>query len=653
VDGGGAASDGGLDCSGHVYTRVVQRKTTVHSWLLTASDPRAVTTKHPRSAPRRRGRVRRCVAGCVVAGLGLGVGCKGGSPTADAPAPVEAERSEAPTRRLPALAGDPDSVAVGIHGAVSSAELNASRVGLAVLERGGNAVDAAVAVGFALSVTHPSAGNIGGGGFMIVREASGRARAIDYREVAPSGASRDMYLDDEGTPTQDSRVGARAAGIPGDVAGFAMAHKKYGTVPWRDLVAPSVRLAREGWALDEFHASDLSRAASRMHKLGFHDSAKVFERADGTAYEVGDVWRQPHLASTLERIAEGGARAFYEGPLAKALVTGVRGLGGIWTEADLAAYAAVERDPVEFEYHGHRVITMPPPSAGGVVLRQILAGSDHLDMASYGWQSAEMVHLYVETLRRTYADRNELIGDPAFVDVPMEELLSTAYVAKRLESVDPAKATPSSEVGAGLPLPAESPQTTHFSVVDGAGNAVSNTYTLNGGFGAKLVVPGTGVILNNEMDDFTSKPGTPNMFGLVQGPQNAIEPGKRMLSSMTPTILEKDGQLRAIVGSPGGPTITTTVAQIVLQLIDYGRTLPEAVASPRIHHQWLPDKIRVERRTPASLRASLESRGHTVEEVRWGAGNFGHANCIEVDPETGGFRAVADTSRDGGGAVAF
>jgi gamma-glutamyltranspeptidase/glutathione hydrolase len=264
-----------------------------------------------------------------------------------------------------------------------------------------------------------------------------------------------------------------------------------------------------------------------------------------------------------------------------------------------------------------------------------------------------MVHLYVETLRRTYADRNELIGDPAFVDVPMEELLSTEYVAKRLATVDPKRATPSSEVGAGLPLPAESPQTTHFSVVDRAGNAVSNTYTLNGGFGAKLVVPNTGVILNNEMDDFTSKAGSPNMFGLVQGPQNEIEPGKRMLSSMTPTIVEKDGQLRAIIGSPGGPTITTTVAQIVLQIIDYKMTLPEAIASARIHHQWLPDKIRVERRTPASLRESLRAFGHTVEEVRWGAGNIGHANCIEVDPATGGFRAVADTSRDGGAAVAF
>ncbi|MGB1699500.1 MAG: gamma-glutamyltransferase [Nannocystaceae bacterium] len=614
---------------------------------------RTLAPPPPRHARHRRSRTpTRRGLGLGVA-LALVVGCKGTPAAVDRGATGAAQAPAQVTRQLPDLAGDPGSVAVGVHGAVSSAEVNASRVGLAVLERGGNAVDAAVAVGFALSVTHPSAGNIGGGGFMIVREASGRARALDYREVAPSAASRDMYLDEAGTPTQDSRVGARAAGIPGDVAGFALAHERYGTLPWASLVAPSVRLAREGWALDEFHAADLERAAARMHKLGFHDSAKIFERADGTPYQTGDVWRQPDLAVTLERIATEGPRAFYEGPLAEALVEGVRALGGMWTTDDLENYRAIDRAPVEFDYHGHRIITMPPPSAGGVVLRQILAGSEHLAMAEYPWQSPEMVHLYVETLRRTYADRNELVGDPAFVDVPMEELLSTAYVAKRLASVDPKRATPSSEVGAGLALPAESPQTTHFSVVDGAGNAVSNTYTLNGGFGAKVVVPGTGVILNNEMDDFTAKPGSPNMFGLVQGPQNAIEPGKRMLSSMTPTIVERDGELRAIVGSPGGPTITTTVAQILLQLIDYGHTLPEAVESPRIHHQWLPDKIRVERRTPAPLRESLEGLGHTVEEVRWGAGNIGHANCIEVDPETRGFRAVADTSRDGGGAVAF
>lgn len=592
-----------------------------------------------------------CAALCLAAGGAPG--CKGAPPRVDAPAIQKGDAQQIIERRLPELGGDAGSVAVGVNGAVSSAELHASRVGLAVLERGGNAVDAAVAVGFALSVTHPSAGNIGGGGFMIVREASGRARAIDYREVAPAGASRDMYLDEDGEPTQDSRVGARAAGIPGDVAGFALAHDKYGTIPWSELLAPSVRLARDGWPLDEFHASDLASAATRMHKLGFHESAKIFEREGGTLYKTGDVWRQPDLANTLQIIAENGPRSFYEGAFARELAAGVRELGGLWTEADLRAYTAVERDPIDFVYHGHRIITMPPPSAGGLVLRQILAGSDHLGMSTKAWQSPEMVHLYVETLRRTYADRNELIGDPAFVDVPMEELLSTEYVAKRLATVDPKRATPSSEVGAGLPLPAESPQTTHFSVVDRAGNAVSNTYTLNGGFGAKLVVPNTGVILNNEMDDFTSKAGSPNMFGLVQGPQNEIEPGKRMLSSMTPTIVEKDGQLRAIIGSPGGPTITTTVAQIVLQIIDYKMTLPEAIASARIHHQWLPDKIRVERRTPASLRESLRAFGHTVEEVRWGAGNIGHANCIEVDPATGGFRAVADTSRDGGAAVAF
>jgi gamma-glutamyltranspeptidase/glutathione hydrolase len=538
--------------------------------------------------------------------------------------------------------------AVGIHGAVASAEAQATQIGLDVIRGGGNAIDAAVATGFALSVTHPSAANIGGGGFMVVRLANGESFAIDYREMAPGAASRDMYLDDKGEVTQDSRVGPRAAGIPGVVAGFAFAHERWGTKPWKELVQPAVVLAEQGSRLDSFHADDIGYAAKKMHEYGYDDSAALFEKAPGEPYAEGDTWQQPDLAKTLQLIADEGARAFYEGPLAASLAAAVQKQGGIWTEADLGNYKAIERQPLVFDYRGHEIIAMPPPSAGGVVLRQILGAAEQLGQHERAWHAPEQLHYYVETLRRTYADRNMLLGDPDFVKVPMEKLLDVSYLADRLADIDPKKATDSETIGAGVP-PAESEQTTHFSVVDGEGNAVSNTYTLNGGFGAKIVITGTGVIYNNEMDDFTAKPGTPNMFGLVQGPQNAIEPGKRMLSSMTPTIVAKDGMLRAVLGSPGGPTITTTVAQVLMQLVDYGHPLTRAIREPRVHHQWKPDVIVHERALDEAIVKELESMGHKTRSRK----RMGHANCIEVDPETQGFRAVADVERDGGAAMAY
>jgi len=563
--------------------------------------------------------------------------------------PIEPEQSAES-----ASAGDSkNAVAEGTRGAVASAELNASQVGLEVLRDGGNAVDAGVAVAFALGVTHPSAGNIGGGGFMVIRLADGTSVAIDYREMAPGKATREMYVEKNGEVGDKGRVGALAAGIPGDVAGMALAHEKFGSLPWKRLVEPAVALARDGWALDPFHAEDLQIAAERMTESGHPQMAKLFLREDGSAFEAGDVWKQPELAVTLEMIAEKGPRSFYEGAFAKKLAKEVQGLGGIWTAKDLAKYEAKIREPLVFPYRGHEIVAMPPPSAGGVVLRQILAASEKLKLDELAWQSPEMAHLYVETLRRTYADRNLLLGDPDFVKVPTQRLLDVSYIDERVGSIDPDKATPSSEIEAGVPLPPESKQTTHFSVVDGDGNAVSNTFTLNGMFGAKVMVPGTGVILNNEMDDFTSKPGTPNMFGLVQGEQNAIVPYKRMLSSMTPTIVTKDGKLRAVLGSPGGPTITTTVAQVLMQIVDHGTPLPEAVASPRMHHQWLPDQIWTEAITPESLIEALEALGHEVKVVSWGRGRIGHANCVEVDPKSGVLRAVADVKRDGGAAVAY
>jgi len=577
---------------------------------------------------------RRLRGAVLLLGLALASACGGGAQLA--PATRSAEPLD-------------DAVATGRHGAVASAESNASRVGIDVLRRGGNAIDAAVAIGFALSVTHPSAGNIGGGGFMLIRLADGRSVALDYRERAPGAASRDMYLGPGGVPDARSRVGALAAGIPGDVAGLAWAHGHYGTLPWAELLEPAIELARDGWALDSFHAADLAAAVTAMRAAGFTQSATAFSGAAGEPLEAGDVWRQPDLSRTLAAIARDGAEAFYGGALAERMVREVRAQGGIWTLEDLRDYRALERAPIAFEYSGHQVLSMPPPSAGGIVLRQILAGSEALELARLPWGSAERVHLYVETLRRAYLDRNHLLGDPDFVKVPLARLLDPAYGHARVRDIDPERATPSSALDPGEPVPPESTETTHFSVVDAAGNAVANTYTLNGSFGAKLVIPGTGVILNNEMDDFTAKVGAPNMFGLVQGEQNAIAPGKRMLSSMTPTIVTRDGQLRAVLGSPGGPTITTTVAQIAMQLIDYGRTLPEAVSEPRIHHQGLPDAIIAEQGVDAALVEGLRARGHQVMLRPY----LGHANCVERDPQSAELRAVADVARDGGKALAY
>ena len=551
-------------------------------------------------------------------------------------------------RSLPARAADDPATAVGIHGAVSSAEASASAAGLEILKRGGNAVDAAIAVAFALAVTHPSAGNLGGGGFMVIRMADGRTAAIDYREVGPGAASRDMYLDAKGQKTRGSLDGAKAAGIPGTVAGLAMAREKFGTIAWAELVAPAIGLARDGHTLDSFHADDLRGGVERMLKIGDTRSAGYYRKADGSAYAAGETWKQPELAATLEKVAK-DPRAFYEGPLAEEIAKQVQGLGGIWTAADLKNYKAVLREPIVFEYRGHQVITMPPPSAGGVVLRQLLAASEILKIHEKPWHSVDEIHLYVEAARRTYADRNFLLGDPAFVAVPLQKLLDPEYLRERLKTVDPLKATPSSQVAAGMSLGTGGTQTTHFSVVDEAGNAVANTFTLNTSFGSKTVVPGTGVLLNNEMDDFAAKPGTPNAYGLVQGEQNKIEPGKRMLSSMTPTILVKDGKLRAVVGTPGGSTISTTVTQVVRALLDYGVTIDKAVQATRVHHQWMPDQITAEPSLDPAIKAGLQERGHKVEE--WDS--IGHANCIEVDPATGGYRAVADIQRDGGKAVAY
>ncbi|MBK6516292.1 MAG: gamma-glutamyltransferase [Polyangiaceae bacterium] len=573
-------------------------------------------------------------------------------------APPALSASAAPTstadvapkpRALPKGAAEAPRVALGTRGAVSSQEANATDVGLSILKAGGSAVDAAIAVGFALAVTHPSAGNLGGGGFMVVREASGKSFALDYRETAPSASSRDMYLGKDGKPTKDSLEGPKAAGIPGTVRGFAEAHKRFGKLPWKDLVAPAVALARDGFALDPVTAADLARVTKKMRELGFAHTAKLFERPDGGALAAGEKLVQPELAKVLQAIADGGADAFYVGALAEKMASEVSQAGGVWKASDLAAYRAKWRDPIVFSYRGHEVVTMPPPSSGGVVLKQLLVMSEALKLNEKPWRSAEEIHLFAEAMRRAYVDRNQLLGDPDFVKMPLETLLDPAYLKQRASTIDPLRATSSKDIQPGVAPKSESTQTTHYSVVDEAGNAVSNTTTLNTGYGAKFAIPGTGVLLNNEMDDFAVAPGKPNVFGLVQGETNKIEPGKRMLSSMTPTILSKDGEVRAILGSPGGPTITTTVAQITRALVDYGAPLDKAVPALRAHHQWLPDELAVEEAIGADVVAELEKRGHKITKRP----RMGHANCIEVDPETRGFRAVADTTRAGGKAAAY
>lgn len=550
-------------------------------------------------------------------------------------------------RSLPEGKQDSPRVALGTEGAVASQEAHATDAGIAVLKKGGNAVDAAVAVAFALAATHPSAGNIGGGGFMVVRMADGTSTAIDYREVAPQAASRNMYIGADGEVTRDSLVGAKAAGIPGTVAGLSLAHQRFGKLAWKDLVAPSVKLA-EGHPIDAHHAEDLTTATAKMRAEGFVASAKLFEKPEGGALATGDTFAQPALAETLRAIAAGGSKAFYEGPIAKKMVDEIRRDGGIWSLEDLAGYRAIERKPITFSYRGYEIVTMPPPSGGGVVLRQMLGAAALFALVDHPWPSAFATHVYVESARRAYADRNLLLADPDHAKVPLSELLDEGYVKARMGTIDPKHATPSSEIRAGVSV-AESEETTHFSVVDAAGNAVSNTYTLNTGFGSKLILESVGVLLNNEMDDFSAKPGSANVYGLVQSEPNAIAPGKRMLSSMTPTIVSQNGEVRLVVGSPGGPTITTTVVQIIRHVIDDRMTLAEAVAAPRIHHQWLPDTVFMEEAVPKSLRDGLTGMGHAIKMRP----PMGHANCVELDPKSRGFRAVADFARDGGKAAAY
>ncbi len=506
------------------------------------------------------------------------------------------------------------------HGMVVSADVLASEAGVEVMRAGGNAVDAAVATGFALAVTFPVAGNIGGGGFMVIRFPDGRATTLDYRETAPAAATRDMFLDSTGTFVPErSQLGYLASGTPGSVAGLLAAHERYGRLPLADVLAPAIRLAREGYPLGRDQAERFNGFRSRFE--GFESTARYFTKPDGARFEPGETFRQPDLADVLDRIAARGRDGFYRGRTADLIVAAMERGGGLITHADLAGYEAVEREPVIGTYRGHRVISMPPPSSGGVALIQLLNMVEPYDVAGLGLNSSATVHLQAEASRRVYADRAQWLGDPDFTPVPVSELTDPDYARRRMASFNPYRADTSRTVTYGDPLAFESTETTHYSVVDAGGLAVSTTTTINGAYGSDVVVDGAGFFLNNEMDDFAAAPGVPNMFGLVGAEANAVGPGKRMLSSMTPAIVEDpEGRLFLVIGSPGGARIITTVFQVVMNVIDHDLDVQAAVAAPRVHHQWLPDVLFAETHAlPADVVTALEQRGWTVAESdgRW------------------------------------
>jgi gamma-glutamyltranspeptidase/glutathione hydrolase len=498
------------------------------------------------------------------------------------------------------------------HGMVVTQEPLATGVGLAVLQAGGNAIDAAVAVGFALAVTYPYAGNIGGGGFLLAHFADGRTTFIDFREKAPLHATRNMYLDSQGKLTTDSLTGWRASGVPGTVRGLELAHKKYGHKPWAELIEPAVKLAAEGVPVSYSLAQSLEGGTKLLSQ--FPESKRIFLSA-----RYGGKLTQPALAATLQRIREQGSGDFYEGKTAQKLAAAMAAHGGLITLADLKAYQAVEREPLRGHYHDYEIITAPPPSAGGVGILQMLGMLDGSGYEKPGASSAASIHYVAEVMRRFYADRSEYFGDPDFFTVPVRKLLDPRYIASRRHGIDPQRATPSEEIRAGNLAAYESTETTHFNIVDSQGNAVAVTYTLNNGYGSGVMVPGLGFLMNDEMDDFAARPGTENLFHLIQGEANAIQPGKRPVSSMTPTILLRGGKLFLVLGAPGGPRITNGVLQVIANVTDFHMNVQEAVDAPRFHHQWMPDVLYVEQGISPDTIALLRAMGHRVSPLEGSA----------------------------------
>ncbi len=525
------------------------------------------------------------------------------------------------------------------NGMVVSARQEASQVGVDILKKGGNAVDAAVAVQFALAVVYPNAGNLGGGGFLVYRSAKGDVNSLDFREKAPAAASRNMYLDSLGQPIVDkSLYGTLAAGVPGSVAGLYEAHQKYGKLAWADLIEPAVRLAQNGFIVTTQQAGELNELKDDFARLNPLGTALVKD----SAWKAGDKLVQSELAKTLMLIRDKGRNGFYQGPVAEAIVAEMQRTGGIMTKEDLQNYQAIWRKPVVGQYKGYKVITMPPPSSGGIALLQLLGSVEGYPFKQWGHNTDSTVQVMVEAERRTYADRAAHLGDPDFYKVPQKSLVEKSYLEKRMNDFSWAKATLSADIGAGAMPPVEHEETTHFSIVDREGGSVSLTTTLNGSYGAQVVVKGAGFLLNNEMDDFSVKPGAPNMYGLVGGEANAIVPNKRMLSSMTPTILEKDGDLFMVVGTPGGSTIMTSVFQTILNVIDFDMSMQAAVNAKKFHHQWLPDVVQAEEGALDSVtRVKLESKGYPIK-LR---GSIGRVDAI-LKNKWGYYQSGADPRGD-------
>jgi gamma-glutamyltranspeptidase / glutathione hydrolase len=546
------------------------------------------------------------------------------------------------------------------HALVTSVHELASRAGVEMLHSGGNAIDAAVATGFALAVVHPQAGNLGGGGFMLFRLADGKTHFIDFREKAPAAATENMYLDAQGNVLPDSDknssvVGYRAVGVPGSVAGLVYAEKQYGKLSLDKVIAPAIKLARDGFPLAYEDSQDLK---DDEHLAEFPESKRIFQR-DGNYYHPGDTFKQPELARTLERLAK-NPDEFYHGAMARELAAAIQKGGGLVTAADLAAYEVKERQPIRGSYRGYDIISAPPPSSGGVALVEILNILEGFDLAKFGNRSADDIHLEVEAFRRAFYDRADFMGDPDFAKVPVAQLIDKKYAEAWRDSIDPKHASVSKDLkrpsfselervahsqATAIPEPEN---TTHYSVVDAEGNAVAVTTTLNDSFGSRVTATGLGFLLNDEMDDFAAKQGVPNAYGLIQGPANAIGPGKRPLSAMTPTIVLKDGKLFLVLGSPGGPTIITTVANVLIGVVDFGLDIQEAVNAPRFHNQWLPDVILVEDRLSPDTMNVLRSKGHKLTVRHF----WGDAECIMVDPKTGERLAGAD-GRNNGKAVGY
>ena len=521
------------------------------------------------------------------------------------------------------------------------------------MKRGGNAVDAAIAVAFALAVTHPAAGNLGGGGFMMIRLKNGKTTAIDYREMAPAAATRNIYLDKNGNLIEGeggSLVGYRAAGVPGTVRGMAMALQKYGSgkFQWSQLVHPAVLLARDGFVVNRALARSLR--GSNEYLSQYAETKRIYLKG-GKFYKEGELFRQPDLAATFARLQRSGPNEFYGGQTARLIVEDMKRNNGLMTMADLAGYEAKEREPVRGKYRGFEVISMPPPSSGGAVLIQMLNILEGYDLSKMEASSSERYHLMTEAMRRAFADRAEFMGDTDFVKVPIAGLIDKSYATKLRSTISLERATPSVEVHSGQPAGYESEDTTHFTVVDADGNAVANTYTLNNSYGSAAVAKGTGILLNDEMDDFAAKPGTPNMYGLIQGERNAVAPRKRPLSAMTPTfVLRKDGSLWFTVGSPGGPTIINTAFCVITNVVDYGMNMQQAIDFPRIHHQWLPDELVSE---PYGLsgdtQRALQTLGHKLARPRY----LGDAEGIMIEEKTGMRLGATDPRRSDGPAVGY